>query len=409
MTVPTGYDPNIRFYATRYRQGGRRVFSLDLSLTQIADLLPAPDPRHPAEGNRQVKEAHARAFGDYIREKLDWVAPALVLRAPDIFEFEVTEEINGTEFGIISFPTMARTDLRILDGQHRTLGIHLAIAGIAADLEKARSTLSASKKNGAEQGVLDQYQTKIDELTEQRNRLSRDRTSLQIFIEDDQVAYKQMFFDIADNALGITSSVKARFDSRKVVNRALEGVTKHALFKDRVDLEQDRMGRSNPNLVGAKQVAEIIRTIAVGIDGRVGRRLEDELDEGELVEKTNNFLDTLIAAFPPLEAVADGQLTPQDLRATNLLGSTVMLRVLAGVYAELTDTQMLDDDDVVEFFQQLAPSMDGPVSEGSIWVDHVSDNVFSVGALSPRSRRQDLRTLRDAMVKWAVDKPIWLN
>lgn len=409
MTIPTGYDPNIRFYATRYSQGGRRVFSLDLSLTQVADLLPAPDPNHPAEGNRQVKESHARAFGEYIREKKDWVAPALVLRAPDIFDFEIKEEINGTHFGIISFPTMARTDLRILDGQHRTLGIHLAIRGIAADLEKARSSLAAAKKVDAEPGVIQQFQSRIEELNDQRSRLSRDRTSLQIFIEDDQVAYKQMFFDIAENALGITSSVKARFDSRKVVNRALDGVTKHALFRDRVDMEQDRISRSNPNIVGAKQVAEIIRTIAVGIDGRVGRRLEDELDEGELVEKTNNYLDCLLAAFPPLEAVADGQLTAPELRATSMLGSTVMLRVMAGVYAELTDRQMLDDEDVIEFFQQLAPAMEGPATENGIWIQHVPDNVFSIGAFSPRSRRQDLRTLRDAMVKWAIEKPHWLN
>ena len=37
----TGYDPDIQFYATRYRQGGRTVYSLDLALTQIAELLPA--------------------------------------------------------------------------------------------------------------------------------------------------------------------------------------------------------------------------------------------------------------------------------------------------------------------------------------------------------------------------------
>lgn len=410
MTVPTGYDPNIRFYATRYKQGGRTVFSLDLSLEQVANLLPAPDPNNPAEGNRQVKESHARAFGDYIREKPDWVAPALVLRAPDIFEFEVKEEIAGTQFGIISFPTMARTDLRILDGQHRTLGIHLAIRGIAADLEKARSLLANAKKSDADPAVLLNLQSQIDRLNDQRARLGHDRTSLQVFIEDDQTAYKQMFFDIAENALGITSSVKARFDSRKVVNRALDGVMKHSLFKDRVDLEQDRMGRGNPNIVGAKQVAEIIRTIAVGIDGRVGRRLEDELDEGELVEQTNNFLDVLLASFPPLEAVADGTLTPQDLRVTSMLGSTVMLRILAGVYAELAERgQMLEDDEVIEFFQKLAPSMAGPVGPASIWIEHVPDNVFSIGSLSPRARRQDLKALRDAMVKWALNKPEWLN
>lgn len=414
-TIPTGYDPNVRFYATRYHQGGRVVFSLDLSLTQIADLLPKPDPSNPTEGNRQVNESHARAFGDYVRRTPDWVAPALVLRAPDIFEFEVQTEISGTQFGIISFPQMARTDLRILDGQHRTLGIHLAISGISSDLEKVRNLLAAAKKTDSEPAVLDMLQAEVDGLNGQRARLARDRTSVQIFIEDDQTAYKQMFFDIAENALGITSSVKARFDSRKVVNRALDGVMKHSLFKGRVDLEQDRMGSNNPNIVGAKQVAEIIRTIAVGIDGRVGRRLEEELDEGELVERTNNFLDALLSAYPPLAAVADGDTAPSELRATSLLGSTVMLRILAGVYAELTDPNPLlgieemDPDDVVEYFQKLAPAMAGPVAEDSIWVKHIPNSVFTAGSMSPRSRRQDLRTLRDAMVGWAVMKPDWLE
>jgi hypothetical protein len=408
MLVPTGYNPNIQFYATRYYQGGRTVFSLDLSLTQIADLLPAPDPNNPAEGNRQVKESHARAFGDYIREKGDWVAPALVLRAPDIFDFEVREEVAGTQFGIMTFPVMARTDLRILDGQHRTLGIHLAIRGIASDLEKARNSLATARRNDAEPAALNQFEDQIQQLNNQRARLAHDRTSVQIFIEDDAVAYKQMFYDIADNALGITSSVKARFDSRKVVNRALDGVMKHALFAGRVDMQQDRMGRNNPNLVGAKQVAEIIRTIAVGIEGRVGRRMEDELDEGQLVERTNDFLDVLLAAFPDLAAVADDDLSPQELRANSPLGSTVMLRVLAGVYAHLVDVVGIDVDDVIEFFAKLATAMHGPAQQDGIWIQHVPDNIFTVGALSPRSRRQDLKTLRDSMVSWATTKPGWL-
>ena len=409
MTVPTGYDPNITFYATRYQQGGRRVYSLDLSLVQIAELLPAPDPANPTEGNRRVKESHARDFAEYIREKLEWVAPALVLRAPDIFKFEIQQEITGTQFGVISFPRMASTDLRILDGQHRILGIHLAIRGIALDLEKARSAMSSAKKAGDAEGAVEQLQARVDALEGQRERLAVDRTSLQIFIEDDQTAYKQMFFDIAENALGITSSVKARFDSRKAVNRALDGVMKHALLKDRVDPEQDRMVRGNPNLVGAKHVAEIIRTLAVGLGGRVGRRVEDDLDEGELVEKANNFLDVLIASFPQLAEVADGELSPQNLRATSMLGSTVMWRVLAGVYIELIDHQSMEDDDVIEFFQQLAPALAGPVQAGGIWVEHVPDNVFSVGALSPRSRRQDLKVLRDSLVKWAVERPDFLD
>jgi len=405
----TGYDPEVRFFATRYKQGGRIVFSLDLALTQIAGLLPAPNAANPTEGNRRIKEGHARAFGDYVRSQRDWVAPALVLRAPDIFKFEVRESIGGTEFGVISFPRLASTDLRILDGQHRILGVHLAIQGIADDLEKARSALAAAKRTDAEPAVLKQLQDKIDKLTEQRERFDRERTSLQIFIEDDQLAYKQMFFDIADNALGITSSVRARFDSRKVVNRSLEDVMRHALLKGRVDPEQDRIARNSPNLMGAKQVAEIIRTLAVGIEGRVGRRLEDELREDALVEKTNDFLDSLVDAFPPLAALADGEITPEDLRRTSLLGSTVTLRVLAGVYAELIDRHKLDNQDVTEFFRKIAPHMQGAVTERSIWTAKVADDVFTQGSLAPRSRRQDLKTLRDTMVTWATTEPPWLN
>jgi hypothetical protein len=407
----TGYDPDIQFYATRYRQGGRTVYSLDLALTQIAELLPAPDPANPTEGNRRIKESHAKSFGDYVRDHRDWVAPALVLRAPDIFRFEPRERIGGTEFGVISFPRLASTDLRILDGQHRILGIHLAIKGIASDLEKARSGLAAAKRNDDEAAVLVQFQEKIDLLNAQRERFARERTTLQIFIEDDQLAFKQMFFDIADNALGITSSVRARFDSRKVVNRSLEEVMKHALLKGRIDPEQDRIGRGNPNLMGAKHVAEIIRTLAVGIEGRIGRRLEDELREDALVQRTNEFLDTLVAAFPPLDAVIDGKETPEDLRKTSLLGSTVMFRVLAGTYAELVEDYEFDEEDVTEFFRKLAPHMDGPVTENSIWVTEVPDDIFTPGAFAPRSRRQDLKGLRDTLVSWArqVSAPPFLT
>lgn len=108
-----------------------------MSLTQIASLLPKPDPANPTEGNRRIKESHALAFGQYVRENAEWVAPALVLRAPDIFQFEVKESIGGTEFGVISFPQLARTDLRVLDGQDRILGIHLAIQGLANELERS--------------------------------------------------------------------------------------------------------------------------------------------------------------------------------------------------------------------------------------------------------------------------------
>jgi hypothetical protein len=73
------------------------------------------------------------------------------------------------------------------------------------------------------------------------------------------------------------------------------------------------------------------------------------------------------------------------------------------------DRHKLDDEEVTDFFGKLAPHMEGPVTENSIWITRVSDDVFSPGALAPRSRRQDLKTLRDTMVTWATTNPEWLH
>jgi hypothetical protein len=314
----------------------------------------------------------------------------------------------GTQFGVLGVPRLARADVRILDGQHRILGIHRALSGIAEDLEKQRDPLAKAKKQSAEPAVLKSLKDAIDRLEDQRRRLDQERISIQIVIEDDQTAYKQMFFDIADNALGITSAVRTRFDNRKVVNRAVEPMLAHALLNGRVDLEQDRISASNPNLLGARHVGDLIRTVAVGIDGRVGKRLEDELREDALVEETSRFFDTLLESFPSLAQVADGELAPEELRKTSLLGASTMLRVLAGTYYELRRNGF-DEDTLVAFFTTLNPHTTAPVTEESIWVTKVPGEIFTPGASAPRSRRQDLRQLTDTIASWATTSPEWLR
>lgn len=404
----TGYSSHDEFFASSYLQGQRRVYGIDLTPTEIAAYLPKPDPDHPTEGNRRVRKAHAAAFGSYIREHEEWVCPAILLRAPEIFDFEVIEEIGDTAFGRFAIPRLARNDIRILDGQHRVLGIHLGLEAIADDLERERDARSKAQKNGSATEAIKQHEGKIKELEGQRARLSSERLSVQIVIEDSSTAYKQMFVDIAENALGISSSVRTRFDNRKVVNRCVEPVAKHALLSGRVDAEQDRIGAKNTNLVGAKHVAEMIRTVTVGIGGRIGRKQEQELREDALVETANTFLDALLEGFPPLADVADGKIAPEDLRKSSLLGSTSMLRVLAAVYHELTEAGW-DEDGKVDFFSKLNPFMDAPVPANSPWVTEVPGEVFSEGASAPKARRQDLKALVDAITAWAKNNPQWLD
>ena len=404
-TEMTGYSSEDRYYASRFKQGGRTVYSIDLSLDTVAATMPRPDPNRPTPGNRRVKEAHARGFGRYVREKEDWVAPALLLRAPATFSFQVKEKVAGTDFGILGLPRLARTDLGILDGQHRILGLCYAIEDIAAELEEARSKLAEARRQN-KPDVQRHYEVKKSELEAQRSRFGRERISIQIHIEDEVKRFEQMFVDIADNALGITSAIRARFDDRKVVNRALDDVLKHALLQKRVDLEQDRIGGSNPNLLGAKHVADIIRTVTVGLSGRVGRRQESELRDAELVENTNKFLDVLVEGFPALDTLIEGSSSPEELRKTSLLGSSTMLRVLAGVYHELTTKDEKSDDEIQDFFSKLAPVMTAPVTDRSRWMEA---GVFSAGATAPKARRQDLEELARTIIRWERESPSWLK
>ena len=213
-----------------------------------------------------------------------------------------------------------------------------------------------------------------------------------------------MFFDIADNALGITASVRSRFDSRKVVNRALPLISDHPLLLGRVDPEGDRLGRGSPFMFGAKHVAEIIRTVNVGLDGRVSKRQETEFDEKDMAARTKEFLNALVEAFPSLRAVVLGQVLPDELRRTSLLGSILFVRVLGGVFQELVDHYAFTPKMVEEFFAKLSPHSEGPAYTGSIWVENLPD-IWQDGAKAPRSRRQDLKALKNAILSWALDKP----
>lgn len=400
-TVVTGYDPELKFYATKYRQGGRIVFSLDLSLAQIASLLPAPDPKVTAAGNRAIRVPHAASFATYVRTRHDWVIPAIVLRAPAMFDFEELTSIEGAEFGIISFPRLAQTDLRILDGQHRILGIHMAIKGIADDLDKARSAMATARKDDSNEAVINMFKEQIDELTGQRQRFDLERVSIQIFVEDEQSAFHQMFYDITDNALGIPGSVRVRFDTKKVVNRVLQSAMLHPLLVGRVEMERDRLGRSNSNLLSAKHVADIVRNLAVGLVGGVTRRLEAELSENDMLSTTYEFLDLMLTAFPQLQQVAEDELSPNDLRSKSMLGSPVTWGVLAGVYYELRQ-QGVGQTKIIRYFKRLNQYLSAPAT--ARWVEEIGGNLFFEGGLAPTSRRQDLKQYKDTLVKWGVGR-----
>lgn len=393
-----------RAYATRYKQGGRTVYGLTLSPAQLINMVPRPDPSIPNPGNRAIRENHAKQFADYYLSHDDWVSPALILRAPAIFTFE--------DQGIIAYEKRHAARIQILDGQHRILGFHIASALLAQREEKALDhrarvvKVEGSKSTPA----LRDADAELAEVRRLQTRLDSEQVSVEIHVTDDTAQYRQMFFDIAENALGITASVKARFDTRKVVNRALPLVLEHPLFENRVDLENDRVKRSSVHYATARHVGDIIRATRVGVDGRIGKQTERTLDERALAAGTKDFLDLALQAFPQLQALTIGQVSAQTLRDTSLIGSPPFLRVLGGIYFQLlSDKHQWSRDDVREYFTALEPHMLGGAHAASIWmrveaVDAAGNRqkVFTEGAFSPNGRRQDLAALEKTLVEWAI-------
>jgi hypothetical protein len=182
------------------------------------------------------------------------------------------------------------------------------------------------------------------------------------------------------------------------VNRVLQDVLLHPLLMDRVDLENDRLGRSNENLLTAKHVADLVRILAVGLEGRISKRLESELHENDLVVAANEFFDTLVKAFPKLRAVQEGLISPIGVRADSQLGSPVTLRVLAGVWYELLD-RGVSMQDVESFFHALNEYLEVPATEK--FVAEVGHEILTPGATGPSARRQDAKAYRDLLVDWA--------
>ncbi|AOS64963.1 DNA sulfur modification protein DndB [Actinoalloteichus hymeniacidonis] len=393
------------YLASRSAQGGRVVYSLRIPLTSLDQVLPVPSVEEPDPDNRKVTPKHARGFGDYVLQNQSWVAPTLLVRDNGGCVFEAVPGSETDAVGYLSVPWAigSVSPLLIIDGQHRVLGIHLALKDIGDQLTKLDRELAKAVR--AEKiPVLKAARTT---LTDQLARLERESIGLDIYVEPNNIQARQMFVDVADNAKGISSALRSRFDSSKVANRILDRVVSHALLKDRVDLEQDRMTARNPNLLGAKHVADLTRGVAVGVAGRMGRKREAEIADEVLVEKIHGFLDCICSAFPELDAVAERTLPPLELRRNSLLGSVGMLRVLAGTYHQLTESGV-PAEEIAVFFSRLSPHMNAPISGESFWLRHETKSDFSLGQSSPSMLTQNLQHLVGVLTKWYHSPPAYL-
>lgn len=417
LSEELGVAKPVKVPATKYRQGGRDMFHVTVALAALPQIVvKRPDPAHLIEANRKVDEGRAKKFASYLVKESDWVSPAIIVRAPS-GEIEFTPAApfdDGTAWGELVIPLHVLTEILLLDGQHRTLGAFLALDQVNHEIRDKLDSIEIAKRNDTPELVRD-LEKELRKLRKTRERFTQEHLSMDIAVVTTQDA-KQMFADINNNAKGINPDYTTLLDQRQVINRiAVELIEDHELLKDRVELGQSaRMSPSNPNLMGAKTVADIVRTVHVGISGRIGTRVEEELSthQVEAVDEARKFLDILVAGFDDLQAVEAGDLDPREMRSEDsenrsMIGSATMLRALAGVYHDLTGKPVEDDDpkplgrsEIEVFFRKLAPKLrEVPIAEDNkLWME---TRAFLPETMAPQARAGTMNDLVKAMVGWA--------
>jgi hypothetical protein len=406
-----GVTRRLELPAFRYRQGGRTQYSTVISVIEVPTFVARkPDPAKALDGNRLVDGPRAKRFGEYVYDKGDWVAPAIFVGVPrELNSLQFEEKIsfgNGSAFGIVSIPSNETHHVLIVDGQHRTLGFHTLDEIIDERRRKLlRLVEQAEKNDGVEVG---EHKRRLKKLQDRLAELGGEHITVEI-VEASEAERVQIFADIANNAKGIRPDFKVFSDQRDVVNRiARDLATEHPLFVEGgvEDGQSTSMSVSNPNLIGAKNVADIARAVHVGVTGRVGKRTEDEMTRNEVLaeRRVTQFLDTLLNSFSDLREIVNGETTPIELRKKTMLGYGTMLRVLAGVYYELKladeEKTPFSEPEIREAFKALEPRMrEIPISEeNEFWL---KTGAFAVGNSAPQSRQGQLRSLTDALVAQA--------
>lgn len=410
----SGYAVSDDYLAQRSIQGGRVHYSIVLPLHQIPVTMPVPNPTEPFEDNREVRLSHAEGFADYIRKNNGWHAGALTVRGlSKVLKFNEfpNQDDQPVKIGMLQVPRNMRNVFRIIDGQHRILGVKLLFDQISEDVIKATSRLAGARRSGAEPAVIADCEREIFDLEQLKNRIMEDTMTIDLLIEDDESAHRQIFVDVANNALSVQKAVTARFNTKKVVNRAvvdlLNDPSTDDLIRNRVDDQKDRVTGSNPNLIGSGVLAEIVRTIKKGIVGRVSAADEKTFDQRALARDTNLFFSILRESFPCLQDVATGNTSPAQVRRTHLIGSVTMIRILAGVYHNLAE-QGIGRDEMVSFFQTIDRAGGTPLTNvnqyGRMWISSPS-GAFAEGGSAPGSRAQEVKALVEEITGWFETPP----
>lgn len=406
QAAPTGYEEFEGYWAVEYHQGGRQTFEVNLTLSSIPRFVTAPDPQHPIEGNRRVDVRHARGIAEYVRERANGLIPTIVLRCPSrTLEFEPNPAVHaggGVRFGMLKIPKSKIQELRIVDGQHRVLGLEIATRELSDERLKLKSEIADAVESG-NHAVKSELEKELESVEQQLARIARERVTVQIVIVDSTKEFKQIFVDMNDTAKGVKLSQVIEFDSSNPLYQASIKLSEHPLFAGKTEREKNIVGDSSADLVSLANLFQIVRAASFGIAGRItdARMKEVSRDITPLVQTARESVDRLISAFPTLEKLQSGSLTPAEARDVSPLARANTMRILVGADWALRSLGVTVGQ-ISFMLAGLNEELNKPFSANSR-LHQASGSAFPLNAMAPGSRNQDLKDAVSVIVGFCFD------
>lgn len=411
----SGYTPGKQLAAQRIIRNGRPVFLVSLPIELVSIHLPIPDPHNPFELNRLVLESRAKAFGRYWVEHPDsWTVPPLLVDTSALLEFEPRREIvRGAEWGVLLLPNTSSHSLRILDGQHRILGWHLKLNELTDHQAKFLQRQMVARKEGDKdaEARAKEGQERTERLLQ---RMRDEQVTLEILTGISEAEHKNFFVTVTKNAKGINRSEEHRMDESGLDSIAARELSADLdLLDGKIEERRPSALKNSRHLMSLKNLCDIVRHTAVGINGRISAARQRTLRVDEMTAVSRAFFDGMVDTVPAIKAVSRGEMLAKDLRKESLFGSVTIWRCLAGAYFVLAveaDEGTLTwkpegHRQFVDMVKALTPYMsikDKHLVHNEKWV---ATRFVNDGELAPRSRQQDLKGLTDLFVLWAQNRP----
>ncbi len=375
-TIPGQFD--LVAPAHRFTQGGRYVYSFILDLPTLDRLLPVRVEEGIAkaeDANRPLNLNHAKKIQDYLETQGKWLFGTLLLGIePEAIEFEPWQDTNRA---VVAGQLCIRAvgSLKIFDGQHRRRAI-----------QDALESLSQDRRRGARLAALQEASVPV-----------------MLYAEASIDALRQMFADAAQTK-PIERNAVAQFDWRNAFNGAADqllGLSE--LLDGRVEMHRPSVARNSECIIAINQLADTLKTIEVGINGRVSKERNNELLENvdELVDRCLEWSDEFMPAarqeYDDLQAgEIDNSEIPQ-MRSRTMAFNATVIRILAGCYHEWVK----DDADwrPLADFIRAAPLKPGE-GKGSLLVDA---GVVIPGGRTPIGRQKQMVEAAGYIVRQAKD------